>query len=144
MMTSTKPYLIRAFYEWIADNGCTPHLVVNAEIPKVEVPREYIEKNGQIVLNIAMVAVHELKLGNDEISFQARFVGVNRFIHVPMQAVVAIYARENGRGMVFSEDEDEPPPDSHLPPPFGEEDDDKEGDGTNGKSNGRPTLHIVK
>jgi len=143
MMTSTKPYLIRAFYEWIADNNCTPHLVVNTELPNVEVPREYVEKNGQIVLNIAMVAVHGLELGNDDITFQARFSGTNRTIFVPIGAVIAIYARENGRGMVFSEDEDEPPPDSHLPPPVDEDEEDS-GNGANGKTGGRPNLHIVK
>ncbi|HSX20557.1 MAG TPA: ClpXP protease specificity-enhancing factor, partial [Gammaproteobacteria bacterium] len=102
-MISTRPYLIRAFYEWIVDSGCTPHLVVNAELPNVEVPRAYVE-SGQIVLNIAMPAVQDLSLENDAIRFKARFSGIAHEIYVPVPAVMAIYARENGRGMVFSEE----------------------------------------
>lgn len=112
-MISTRPYLIRAFYEWIVDNDCTPHVVVDAEADNVEVPREFVE-NGQIVLNIAMVAVQNLTLKNDAVSFQARFGGVAHNVYVPVQAVVAIYARENGRGMVFSEEDDD---DTTAPPP---------------------------
>jgi stringent starvation protein B len=107
-MNSTRPYLIRAFYEWIVDSGCTPHIVVNAEFKDVMVPREFVE-GGQIVLNIAMPAVQDLALNNDAVSFKARFGGVAHDVYVPITAVLAIYARENGRGMVFSE-EDEPPP----------------------------------
>ena len=107
-MTSTRPYLIRAFYEWIVDNDCTPHIVVNAEFPDVQVPDEYV-KDGQIVLNIAMSAVQELNLHNDCVEFSARFSGVPKFIYVPVGAVMAIYAKENGRGMVFSEEEGEEP-----------------------------------
>ena len=113
MMTTTRPYLIRSFYEWIVDNDCTPHIVVNAEYLGADVPREYIE-GGQIVLNIAMTAVHGLSLGNDLITFQARFNGTPRHVSIPINAVMAIYARENGRGMVFTEedyeDDDETPP----------------------------------
>lgn len=110
-MISTRPYLIRAFYEWIVDSGCTPHIVVNADFANVEVPRTFVEA-GQIVLNIAMQAVQNLDLNNDAVSFQARFSGVAHDIYVPVQAVMAIYAKENGRGMVFSEDDEEiePPP----------------------------------
>lgn len=111
-MISTRPYLIRAFYEWIVDNGCTPHIVVNAEQNNVEVPRAFVE-SGQIVLNISMPAVKNLTLNNEAVSFQARFGGVAHDIFVPVSAVLAIYARENGRGMVFSEEEEEvdnPPP----------------------------------
>lgn len=111
-MISTRPYLIRAFYDWIVDSGCTPHIVVNAELPHVEVPRAYVE-SGQIVLNIAMQAVKDLSLNNDAVMFQARFGGVAHDIHVPISAVMAIYARENGRGMVFSEEEE----DTDAPPP---------------------------
>lgn len=107
-MTSTRPYLIRAFYEWIVDNNCTPYIVVNAETLTTEVPREYID-GGQIVLNIAMAAVQELSLGNDIIYFQARFNGIARDINIPVTTIMAIYAKENGRGMVFTNDDFEPP-----------------------------------
>ncbi len=106
-MTSTRPYLIRAFYDWIVDNQCTPHVVVNASFEGVEVPEEYIQ-NGQIVLNIAFSAAHGLKLGEEAIEFQARFGGRVRQVYAPHAAVLAIYARENGRGMVFAEDEELP------------------------------------
>ena len=113
-MTSTRPYLIRAFYDWIVDNNCTPHIVVNAEFLGTEVPREYID-SGQIVLNIAMSAVQALELSNETISFQARFGGIARNVNIPINAVMAIYAKENGRGMVFTEEdnndnEERPPP----------------------------------
>jgi stringent starvation protein B len=103
-MTSTRPYLIRAFYDWIVDNHCTPHVVVNANFEGVEVPKEYVQ-NSQIILNIAFSAAHGLKLGEDAIEFQARFGGKVRQVYAPHAAVLAIYARENGRGMVFAEDE---------------------------------------
>ena len=105
-MISTRPYLIRAFYEWIVDSGCTPHIVVNAEEKHVEVPRAFVE-GGQIVLNIAMPAVQDLALRNEAVTFKARFGGVSHDIFVPVQAIVAIYARENGRGMVFSDEDDD-------------------------------------
>lgn len=116
-MTSTRPYLIRAFYDWIIDNHCTPHLVVNASFEGVDVPQEYVQ-NGQIVLNVAFSAAHGLKLGETAIEFQARFGGRVRQVYAPHGAVLAIYARENGRGMVFAED-DEPPAGSPTPSPQG-------------------------
>lgn len=112
MMTSTRPYLIRAFYDWIVDNGCTPHVVVNAGVTGVEVPEEYVDA-GQIVLNIAVTAVQGLRLGDHEIEFQARFGGKVRRVYAPINSILAIYAKENGRGMVFAEEEAESP----LPPP---------------------------
>lgn len=116
-MSSTRPYLLRAFYDWIVDNGCTPHIVVNAVFPDVQVPLEYAE-GGQIVLNIALSAVQGLVLGEQCVEFKARFAGAVRYVNVPMPAVLAIYAKENGRGMVFAEEEEgsgtlPPPP---LPP----------------------------
>ncbi len=135
-MISTRPYLIRAFYEWIVDNGCTPHIVVNAELDDVNVPRAYVE-GGQIVLNISMVSVQNLALNNDSVSFQARFSGVTHDIFVPVKAVVAIYARENGRGMVFSEDDDG---DTTTPPPK-EASSGKSGKGGKGKTG---HLTVVK
>lgn len=112
-MTSTRPYLIRAFYEWIEDNGLTPHILVDADAPGVTVPKQHI-RDGQIVLNINSSAVRDLRLGNDWIEFNARFGGVARSIQLPVTAVLAIYARENGQGMSFGQDRggDEPPPDA--------------------------------
>jgi stringent starvation protein B len=105
-MTSTRPYLIRAFYDWITDNECTPYLVVNATLKGVDVPEEYVE-NGQIVFNIAFQSVKGLAFNPDHVTFQARFGGRVRTIYIPMVAVVALYARENGRGMVFTENSSE-------------------------------------
>ena len=132
-MISTRPYLIRAFYEWIVDSNCTPHIVVNAEEKNVEVPRAFVEA-GQIVLNIAMPAVQNLALNNEAVSFQARFGGVAHEIYVPVHAIMAIYARENGRGMVFSEEDDG---DTDAPPPVST----KTGSST---SSGKAHLTVVK
>lgn len=98
-MLSTKPYLIRAIYEWCVDQGFTPYLVVTVD-GRTRVPREYV-KDGQIVLNVGGDATHQLQMGNDEITFQARFNGVAFPVFVPVDAVAAIYARENGQGMAF-------------------------------------------
>ena len=97
--TSTRPYLVRAMYEWCTDNGFTPYVAVIVD-DTVQVPREYV-RDGEIVLNISLDATQALKLGNDFIEFTARFSGVARSIIVPMDRVVAIYARENGQGMTF-------------------------------------------
>ena len=100
--TSTRPYLIRALYEWCTDNGLTPYVAVRVD-DSVQVPREYV-KDGEIVLNISFDATSALQLGNDFIEFKARFGGKPREILVPVGRVIAIYARENGQGMAF------PPP----------------------------------
>lgn len=97
--TSTRPYLIRALYEWCTDNGFTPYLAVAVD-DSVQVPREYV-KDGEIVLNISFDATSSLKLGNDFIEFKGRFAGTARDIMVPVCQVIAIYARENGQGMAF-------------------------------------------
>ena len=97
--TSTRPYLIRALYEWCTDNGFTPYVAVMVD-DTVQVPREYV-KNGEIVLNISFDATSALKLGNEFIEFKARFAGTAREITVPVSRVIAIYARENGQGMAF-------------------------------------------
>ncbi len=97
--TSTRPYLIRALYDWCTDNGLTPYVAVLVD-ESVQVPREYV-KNGEIVLNISFDATSSLKLGNDFIEFKARFAGSAREIMVPVSRVIAIYARENGQGMAF-------------------------------------------
>jgi stringent starvation protein B len=106
-MRSTRPYLLRAFYEWIADNNCTPYIVLDVEDKSIDVPSRFVEGN-QIVLNISMSAVKDLHIDNEYINFHARFSGVSHHIIAPISAVVAIYAEENGRGMVFAE-EDLPP-----------------------------------
>ena len=97
--TSTRPYLIRALYEWCTDNGFTPYVAVLVD-DTVQVPREYV-KDGEIVLNISFDATSSLNLGNDFIEFKARFAGTAREIQVPVSRVIAIYARENGQGMAF-------------------------------------------
>ena len=97
--TSTRPYLIRALYEWCTDNGLTPYVAVSVDA-SVQVPHEYV-KNNEIVLNISFDATSSLKLGNDFIEFKARFAGSSRDIMVPIGRVIAIYARENGQGMAF-------------------------------------------
>lgn len=103
-MSPRRPYILRALYDWLLDNQLTPHLVVNVTLAGVEVPIEFA-RDGQIILNIAPRAVGGLELGNDAIHFHARFGGVSHQVYVPMYAVIAIYARENGAGMMF---EDEP------------------------------------
>jgi len=123
-MTSHRPYLLRALYEWIADNGMTPHLLVDATQPGVQVPAHTV-KDGKVVLNIAARAVATLELGNDDVRFTARFGGVSYPVVVPVASVLAIYARETGQGMALPEDaassgpEDEPPspPDSTTDEP---------------------------
>jgi stringent starvation protein B len=108
-MSSNRPYLLRAIYDWITDNQLTPYVLVDATAEGVRVPPQVI-KNGQVVLNLAMRAVANLELGNDYINFQARFSGVSQAIHIPVQAVLALYAQENGQGMMFPAEEGDPPP----------------------------------
>ena len=105
-MASTKPYLIRAIWEWCADQGFTPYIAVAVD-DHTNVPREFV-RDGQIVLNVGSEATHKLELGNEEIAFQARFNGVPFPIRIPVRRVAAIYARENGEGMGFDVEEGEP------------------------------------
>jgi stringent starvation protein B len=126
-MTSLKPYLIRSIYEWITDNDLTPHLLVDAENSHAILPQQFIE-DGKIVLNIRPQAVQGLTLGNEEIQFSARFSGKPMHIVTPIAAVLAIYAKENGKGMIFDQEDEEsdnsPPPEDKPPT--------------------RPTLRVVK
>jgi len=146
----TKPYLIRALYEWCVDSGHTPYLAVTVNA-KTRVPKEFV-KNGEIVLNIGAAAVHKLSMGNETVEFAARFNGVSRDISIPMDAIAGIYARETGQGMAFEvtpdstaageakltdaknrkteKAKDEPPDDTTPPKPPG--------------PGGRPKLQIVK
>jgi len=107
-MTSSRPYLLRAIYDWIVDNRLTPYLLVNANVENVLVPTEFVS-NGKIILNVAPAAVKDLEINNDEVHFNARFSGKPMYVVVPMQAAMAIYAKENGRGMVFTDDDEVPP-----------------------------------
>ena len=107
-MSSQRPYLLRALYEWIADNGMTPHVLVDARMPGVRVPAHAV-KDGRIVLNIAERAVAKLELGNDSIRFTARFAGVSQSVMVPLEAVIAIYSRETGQGMAMPDEPRTPP-----------------------------------
>ncbi|MFH7766743.1 ClpXP protease specificity-enhancing factor [Acinetobacter sp. BSP-28] len=103
-LTPTRPYLARAIYEWICDNNLTPYLLVDATQPNTMVPEQFIQ-DGQIVLNIVPHAVHKLTMSNDAITFSARFGGVSRDIYVPLNAVLGLYARENGQGLFFDPSE---------------------------------------
>jgi len=107
-MTSSRPYLVRAIYQWIVDNGLTPHLLVDAGNDDVLVPTQYIE-GGRIVMNIAPMAVQGLTLGNEEVTFSARFGGKPMSVQVPVRRVLAIYTRENGQGMMFTDEGDSGP-----------------------------------
>ena len=121
-MTSSRPYLVRAMYQWIADNGMTPHLLADASVDGMQIPVEHVQ-NGKIILNIAPMAITGLVLGDAEITFSARFSGKSVGIYIPVEAVLAIYAKENGQGMMFSEDDgamsssddDDPEPDPDKP-----------------------------
>lgn len=99
-MTPRRPFMLRAYYDWLLENDLTPHLVVDATLNGVKVPLEYVQ-DGQIVLNIAPRAVGNLQLGNDEVTFSARFGGRPHLVIVPLYAVQAVYARENGAGTMF-------------------------------------------
>ena len=132
-MTPSRPYIIRALYEWIVDNDCTPYVLVDAGINNVMVPEQYV-KDGQIVLNISPGAVMDLNIANDALAFNGRFGGVAMDVYAPIVAVMGIYARENGQGMVF--DSEEMPEEAVEPP-------DDEPPGGAGPE-GRPSLKIVK
>jgi len=130
-MTSNKPYFIRALYDWIVDNDLTPYLLVNAEAPGVEVPQEHVS-GGRIVLNVSPSACRGLHMENDRIVFTARFSGQVTQIAVNPGAVLAIYAKENGRGMEFGEEYDNLPTKPSTPSPQGQ------------PARKRPALTLVK
>lgn len=118
-MSSHRPYLLRALVEWINDNGMTPHLMVDAAVPGVQVPSSAI-KEERVVLNVAERAVMHLHIDNEAVSFTARFSGVSFPVHVPIPAVLAVYARETGHGMALPDDipgTELPPGDDDSPPP---------------------------
>ena len=125
MMTSNRPYLVKAIYEWIMDNDVTPHVVINALDENVMVPQQYVDE-GKIILNVNPSAVQELVIDDECIMFSARFGGKPYNIYAPMNAIIGIYAAENGEGMAFDA-EDVPPPKDNTPPP-----------------RKKPTLRVVK
>jgi len=133
-MSSLKPYLIRAVYDWCVDQDLTPYLLVNAQASEVLVPRQSVQEDGRIVLNLKPQAVHNLSLGDQKIEFNARFGGRPMQVKIPLSAVLAIYARENGQGMVFDGNEEGEPP---TPPPA-------DADDSKPPSKPRPALKVVK
>ncbi|WP_027966520.1 ClpXP protease specificity-enhancing factor [Halomonas halocynthiae] len=170
-MNSSRPYIARALYEWLVDNDLTPQIVVDAEVEGVEVPRDFVV-NGQIVLNVGVSAVGEFEMNNEAIVFSARFGGKATRLMVPMPALLAIYARENGVGMVFGHEPEMPLEEPVLeaderqptlglvgqedledPENVGGRDEatsrddatrDSESNASSGKPSGRPTLRVVK
>lgn len=134
-MTSNRPYLIRALYEWLVDNGQTPYFLLDAGHADAVVPRDFVE-DGRIVLNLSPNAVRDLDLGNEWIRFNARFSGTAMDVIFPPDAVLGVYSRENGQGMLFPDVE------------TGEDQDDEPTDPTPGpdvpKGGGRPSLKVVK
>ncbi|GHC32350.1 stringent starvation protein B [Kushneria pakistanensis] len=163
-MHSSRPYLIRALYQWLLDNDCTPYVVVDAERTGVVVPEQFVQ-NGQIVLNIGPGAVRELFMENDMVAFNARFGGQPMTVELPIDAIIAIYARENGVGMVFGQEpvmpddasgvaepdeDDSEDRDSHLGTVArtnddnGDDDNDNDDDGTPRPRKGRPSLKVIK
>jgi stringent starvation protein B len=111
-----RPYLLRALHEWITDSGDTPHIVVDASDESVMVPRQYV-KDGKIVLNVSYSAAQGLKMGNEFVMFDARFSGASFSVSVPIKAVLGIYSRETGQGMIFPEGDADPDPDDQSPSP---------------------------
>ncbi len=144
-MTSNRPYLLRAVYDWITDNHLTPYVLVDASGQGVRVPPQAV-RDGQVVLNLDMQAVANLDLGNDWISFKARFSGVSQAVTFPVHAVLAIYAQENGQGMMFAEGDPGGPPAPDTPPPGdGNDADDKpSGDDDKSSKRGAPHLRVIK
>ena len=124
-ISSKRPYLLRAMHEWMSDNALTPHIVVDASRDGISVPAQHVQ-NGKIILNVSYDATQDLHLGNEQLTFSARFGGVAHLVVVPADAVLGIYARESGQGMIFTTDEttgvstqadddgDDEPPRGHL------------------------------
>lgn len=127
--TSRRPYLLRAIYEWALENGLTPHIVVTADAPGVDVPQQYVQ-DGKITLNISAQAAKDLSIGDTNVLFSARFGGQTKQITAPVSAILAIYARENGEGIVFGEVETGGPPSEPTTPAP--------------PKRGRPQLKLVK
>jgi stringent starvation protein B len=125
-LSRQRPYLLRAMHEWMTDNALTPHIVVDARTDRLGLPPEHV-RDGKIVLNVSYAATRALVIGNDAVTFEARFNGIPRSLNVPMDAILGIYARENGQGMVFSDEAKPEPPDDPDP-----------------KGGKRPALRVIK
>lgn len=159
-MTPRRPYLLRAHYEWLLDNNMTPHLVVDVTVPNINVPMEFA-RDGQIVLNVAPRAVGNFEITNEEVRFSARFGGVPRQVYVPMAAIIAVYSRENGEGMMFEpeaayieqlsgerEAVEDKPTDGitlvHESAPTDDEHSSSDDEPTPPPPKGRPSLRVIK
>ena len=140
-MTSSRPFIVRALYDWIIENDCTPYILVNAFADAVAVPQEHV-KDGQIILNISPSAVQDLLISGEAVDFDGRFAGIPKRVYVPMAAVMGIYAKENGQGMIFDSEANLPNP----PTPTGTDDpSDKQGSGPKPSGpNKKPALRVVK
>ena len=131
-MSSSRPYLLRALYDWVLANECTPYITVNAFFAEVEVPQDYV-RDGIIILNISPQAIENLTLGDAAVSFEGRFGGIPSMVYVPLGAVMSIYAKENGKGMVFEMEADVPPTTDPASP-----------SSKLGSKSSKPELKIVK
>lgn len=143
-MSSSRPFIVRALYDWILENNCTPYILVNAYADQVEVPQEHV-KDGQIILNISPAAVQALIIRDDALEFEGRFAGIPKLVFVPIGAVMGIYAKENGQGMVFDSEGVAPKP----PSPTGTDTHGKRKgpdskDKPSGPGNSKPSLRLVK
>ncbi len=136
-MTSSRPFLVRALYDWILENDCTPYILVNAFADGVEVPQEHV-KDGQIVLNISPSAVQDIFIRNESVDFDGRFAGIPKRVYVPISAVMGIYAKENGQGMIFEADGVNPQP------PTGSDEPDKSSVTPIDGEKKKPSLRVVK
>lgn len=143
-MNSSKPYLVRALYEWIVDNECTPYLLIAADFPGVQIPGGYAE-NGQMVLNLNPAAIRNLVMNNEIICFEARFAGVAQLVSIPVEAVLATYAQENGQGMFFG-------PEAGVAPADGQQQEQQEQEPAPQQAEaellarpaGKPSLKLIK
>lgn len=145
-MPALRPYLIRAIHDWIVDNAMTPYLLVQANAPGVDIPQDFADEDGKIVLNIGAASVRGLTLENDAVRFNARFNGIPTVVAIPPRAVLGIYAKENGKGMLFNQEEEEeeetppsPPPPTSPPKPTG-----RRRPSSTTRRPGKTTLKVVK
>ena len=139
-MSSSRPYIIRALYDWILENECTPYVLVDAFGKGVEVPQEHV-KDGQIVLNISPTAVQSISIANEAMDFDGRFGGIPKKVVVPIRSILGIYAKENGQGMMFESDD---PPDPPDPPEPSEEPSNIKKESFSANRAKKPSLKIVK
>jgi len=142
-MRSNRPYLFKAFYEWIVDSDCTPYIAVDSHYPGVEVPQEFVT-DGQIVLNIAPRAVSQFEMDDDHLQLSTRFGGIPIDIYIPLQAIIGIYAHENGRGMAFEPEEPQDDPTPPKGPKAVPSDPPAESAKKSTKSPNKPSLRVVK